>query len=179
MRIVSLGNASEYARNILTTKIGKKRPALSTAVSAVILVAAVSILGSMMLIWANTTFNAESKRMGDYYEKNSNVLKETFIIEDTWLSKNPLNYVNVTLRNIGDIAIDIKEVKVIALDANSAQIRVATATPPFTPGATDGVIASKTTLRIDVSIQWNDAKTLDIFVTTERGSIERIIWLVG
>ena len=169
----------------------KRRSGYSEAVSAAILIAAVSILGSIMLIWANSTFNAEQQRIGDYYEKNSNLLKETYIIEDVWLSKNPPNYVNVTLRNIGDITIDIKEVKIIALNSTgtvactgSCQAGTSatkTVMAPFTPNSSDGVITSKQTLRIDLgNIDWDHAnsRSLDISITTERGSVERIIWKV-
>jgi len=191
MSRVSLNSASAYARNILPTKVRKKRSGFTTAVSAVILIAAVSILGSVMVIWANTTFNAERQKIGDYYEENSNLLKETLIVEDVWLSKNPQNYVNVTLRNIGDITFDIKEVKIIALNSTGTAActlscepgknYVQTVTPATPPNNSDGVISSKQTLRIDIAnIDWDhpNSVSLDISITTERGSMERIIWKV-
>jgi len=190
MSIVAF-SASANARNTRSTKIRNKRSGFTTAVSAVILIAAVSILGSVMVIWANSTFNAERQRIGDYYETNSNLLKETLMIEDVWLSKTPANYVNVTLRNIGDITVDVKEVKIIALNSSGTAActlscvpvngYTQTATAPFTPNNSDGVISSKQTLRIDVAnIDWDhiNSVSLDISITTERGSMERIIWKV-
>jgi len=191
MSIVAF-SASANARNTRSTKIRNKRSGFTTAVSAVILIAAVSILGSVMVIWANSTFNAERQRIGDYYETNSNLLKETLMIEDVWLSKVPQNYVNLTLRNIGDITVDIKEVKIIALDSAGAALNCSpppdppaqctrTVTAPFFPNNSDGVISSKQSLRIDVDKNdWDhaDSRSLDISITTERGSMERIIWKV-
>lgn len=193
MSIDSLGSASAYARNIRSTRIRKrkKRSGFTTAVSAAILIAAVSILGSIVVIWANTTFSAQQRQIGDYYEKNSNLLKETFIVEDVWLSKVPSNYVNVTLRNVGDIAIDIKEIKIAALNSTGTAactltcvggLSTQTVPAPFPPTSSNGVISSKQTLMIAVAnIDWDDddSTSLDISVTTERGSIERIIWKVS
>lgn len=179
MKINSLLNWA-YARNL---KIRKTHAGITTSVSAAILISAVSILGSVVLIWANTAFTAEQVKIGDYYEKNSNLLKENYIIEDVWLSKNPANYVNVTLRNVGDITIDIKKIEIFGLKADDTVFTSATAYPPFTgnPPNSDGVVFADNTLRIDVSYTWNDPaniKSLDISVTTERNSMERIIWKV-
>lgn len=168
----------------------KRRSGFGTVVSAAIMIAAVSVLGSVMLIWANTTFSGQQRQIGDYYEKNSNLIKETYMVEDVWLSKSPANYVNVTLRNIGDIAIDIKEVKIVALNSTgtaacTASCQSGTSASVTVPAASipnNGVISSKQTLRIDVgNIDWDHAnsKSLDISITTERGSIERIIWKVS
>ncbi len=165
----------------MKTKIRKKRSGISNVISAVILIAAVSVLGSVMLIWANSTLGAQRQQIGDYYEENSNLLKETFIVEDIWLSQNPANYVNVTLRNVGGIAVDIKEVQVIALNSTGGTVDSEAVIPPFLPASSEGLISSKDTLRIDVGdIDWDhvDSKSLDISVTTERGSIQRVIWKV-
>jgi hypothetical protein len=129
--------------------------------------------------------------MDDSYEKNSNLLKETLMIEDIWTSRSPTNYVNVTLRNIGDISVDIKEVKVMALDSSgnlactvceSGTEAVKTVTAPFVPNNSDGVILSNKSLRIDVAgIDWDhtNSKMLDVSITTTRGSIDRLIWRVS
>ena len=165
----------------MKTKIRKKRSGISNVISAVILIAAVSVLGSVMLIWANSTLGAQRQQIGDYYEENSNLLKETFIVEDIWLSQNPANYVTVTLRNVGGIAVDIKEVQVIALNSTGGTVDSEAVIPPFLPASSEGLISSKDTLRIDVGdIDWDhvDSKSLDISVTTERGSIQRVIWKV-
>jgi len=187
MSIVSLRSASTYTRNILTTKIRKKQSGFTTAVSAVILIAAVSILGSVMVIWANTTFNTQRQQIGDYYETNSNLLKETFIVEDVWLSKNPANYVNITIRNIGNISLNMTEIKIIALNSTGTAACTVSCesgtsyTKTVTPAFPTGVIGSQQTLRVDVAnIDWDhvNSKSLDISVKTKRGSIERIIWKV-
>ena len=183
MRMYSLA-ASACARN-RKSRSRKRRSGFTTVVGTAILIAAVSILGSIMVIWANTTFNAHRQTIGNDYERNSNLLKERFIIEDVWLSKSPdlSNYVYVTINNIGDIAINVKEVKVTALDSNgnltctSSCESGTTASKTVVP--TNGVIGTKTILRIDVgNIDWdnNNSKSLDISITTERGSIERVIW---
>jgi hypothetical protein len=141
----------------------------------------------MVLIWANTSFNAEQREIGDYYEKNSNMMKEMIMIEDVWLSKNPADYVNVTLRNVGDIALKVKEVKVTAL--NSAGLLACPGPSPLCSKTVtvNSVIPSNCSDPKDCSIKvvtsgidWDNAAstTLDISVTTERGTIKSVIWKV-
>jgi hypothetical protein len=92
------------------------------------------------------------------------------------------------IRNVGDIAIKVSEVRMNVL--NSAGGAACTLScesgtsasnavkAPFTPDSTDGLISSKQSLMIAVDmIDWDHAnsKTLEVFITTERGSI---IWRV-
>ncbi len=198
----SLGDPRHNSRIRLRSR--RRKSALSTVVSAVIMIAAISIMGSTMLIWAKTVFNAQQKTIGSTYETNSNLLKETFVVEDVWLNKSPVDYVNVTIRNVGDIAINATQVKVTAVNASggtacASNFRTSwqcdpgtsyTKTTPVPYSANSGnnwilskgLISSKGTLRVDIAnIDWDNpnSKTLNIQVTTARGSIQNIIWQVA
>jgi len=172
----------------------KSRSGFSTLISTVILVAAVTILGSAILIWANGTLSIEHERIVTVYANSSNTLRESFIVEDIWLSKNPADSINVTIRNIGDITIKIKEVNVTAVDTAGA--KACTVPPatipctakviaPFPPSSSSGVINSTQTstqiltIRVD-NIDWDhtNSDSLNISITTERGTIETISWKV-
>jgi len=150
-----------------------------------IMVVAVALLGSVVLIWANSSLNVERQKIATDYEKNSNLLRESFIIEDVWLYKSA-DSVNVTLRNIGDLAINATAVNVTAVNSAGANACGPTCTDTETapynfPDNINGVIQSKQTLTIKVdNIDWNNsnAVSLDITITTERGSTERIFWSV-
>ncbi len=203
----SLHNARHYSRSEPLTS--KRKSGVSNVVSAVIMIAAISIMGSAMLIWANGVFGGQQRTIGNYYEQNSNLLKETFTIEDVWLSKPPVaDYVNVTIRNVGDIAINATQVQVTAVNdtgmqacspaTQTNQFRTSwqcdpgtsytqTAKPPYAMNSANGwiqskgLISSKSTLRIDVgTIDWDNpnSKSLNIQVTTARGSIQLIVWKV-
>ncbi|MEM2760590.1 MAG: hypothetical protein QXU32_00230 [Nitrososphaerales archaeon] len=184
---IDSARASSRTRKITSRK---RRSGFTTVVGTAILIAAVSILGSFMVIWANTTLNGQRQTIGNDYERNSNILKERYIIEDVWLSRSPANYVNITLNNIGDVAIDVKSVRIIGLDSNGVSISEVTASPPFDgegppgeqhyslPEDSNGVIGIKQILRVDLNYEWDDPdiQTLDISIMTERGSMERILW---
>ncbi len=211
MSRVSPHNARHYSRS--EPLAPRRKSGFSTAISAVIMIAAVSILGSAMLIWANNVFGGQQRTIGNYYEQNSNLLKETFVIEDVWLNESsppvgPSDYVNVTIRNVGDIAVNVTAVQVTALanngtnacasnyrsswqcdgpSASPQHYTTRTATPRYIANsangwiASQGLISSKSTLRIDVQyIDWDNpnSNSLNIQVTTARGSIQTIVWKV-
>ncbi len=182
----------------------RRKSGFSTVIGAVIMIAAISILGSAMLIWANSIFGAQQRTIGNNYQTNSNLLKETFVVEDVWLNKSPVNYVNVTIRNIGDIAINATQVQVTAVNASggnacASNFRTSwqcdpgtsytqTTKVPYSANSgnnwilSKGLISSKATLRVDIAnIDWDNpnSKTLNIQVTTARGSIQLIVWQVA
>jgi archaellum component FlaF (FlaF/FlaG flagellin family) len=178
-------------------KIFKKRAGFATVISTAILIGAVSVMGSVVLIWANTTFTAQQRTIGEYYEDNSNLLKENFVIEDVWLNKVPANYVNITMRNVGDAAIKVKEIKISGFKSDGSEVSDIIVVPTFTcqgspqhcslPQNSDGLLSTKQTLRADVNYTWKNTqspedpqaiKTLDIQVMTTRGSIEKVSWKV-
>lgn len=181
--MVSMDAKTIHARS------NKRRSGFGTVVSSLIMVVAVAMLGSVVLIWANSSLNVERTRIANDFETNSNLLKESFIVEDVWLNevapKTPLNYVNLTLRNLGDISIDIKEVKIIVLNSTGLP-RTGVCTPPCSITMTMfsnniDIIASKTTSKIDVGtidLVSTNSKSLDISITTERGTVEKILWKV-
>lgn len=193
MNVLLRSNASTYAR-----KLFRGRAGFATVVSAAILISAVTILGSVVLIWANTTFNAQQKKIGDYYEDNSNLLKENFVIEDVWLNKVPSNYINITLRNVGDEAIKVKEISITGFKSDGTKVSNIITTPAFTcqgipkhcslPQNSDGLVSTKQTLRVDINYAWKNTidpndpeaiKTLDILVMTMRGSMGKVTWKVA
>ncbi len=162
-------------------RIRRKKSGIGTVVSSVIMVAAVAMLGSVVLIWANSSLNAEKTRIANDYANNTNSLRESFIVEDVWLDGLPVpdNQVNITIRNIGDVAIKVKQFNVTAVNATGANPCGAACTNTTNPS--NIVIESKTSYTILVkNIDWDHtlAKSLDITITTERGSIEKIFWRV-
>ena len=151
------------------TRKRRGRQGFSTVLGSVIMIAAVSLMGSVMLIWANTNLNSQQKELGDYYEDTSNALKETYVIEDVWLSSIPADNVNITIRNVGPINLEIKSIQII----NSTDTFV------WTPAAS-ALIETKDAYQADIPYVWDtEPSTLDISIHTERGSIERILWKVN
>ncbi|MFY3741155.1 MAG: hypothetical protein HMLIMOIP_001603 [Candidatus Nitrosomirales archaeon] len=171
--LVSMDAKTIHARS------NKRRSGFGTVVSSLIMVVAVAMLGSVVLIWANSSLNVERTKIANDFETNSNLLRESFIIEDIWLYKSA-NSVNVTLRNLGDLAINATAVNITARDSTGNV--ACSGSPPCTQEVPlNGVMQSKETLSIKVdNIYWNHPSTkwLDITVTTERGTIEATYWRV-
>jgi hypothetical protein len=158
----------------------KKRAGVGTVISSLIMVAAVAILGSVVLIWANSSLHVEKTKISDDFAESSNLLRETFIVEDIWLSKTPADYVNITLRNIGDIAINATAVNVTAIKSDGTL--ACTGSPPCTNSTNlnDAILQSKETRMIPIKVDWDNAnaQTLDITITTSRGQVEKVLWRV-
>ena len=171
-----------YAKRI-HVKPSKAKTGIGTVISSMILVAAVALLGSVVLIWANSSLNVQQTKISDDFAKNSNLLRETFIVEDVWLEGPPApqDYVNITLRNIGDISVNATAVNVTAIKSDGTL--ACSGSPPCTnmTNFNNAIIESNQTLMLAIKVNWDNvnAKSLDITITTSRGSIERILWRVS
>lgn len=89
---------------------GRKRRGYSAVLTTSMMLAAVSILGSSLLIWANMSFDIRRETAAELFEEGSNVLKESLVVEDVWFDAGAPKYVNVTLRNVGGIVVNVTEV---------------------------------------------------------------------
>lgn len=148
-------------------KRGRARKGIANVVSSVIMILAVTMMGVVTLGWANTSFSAQQKQMTESFQETSNTIKEMYVIEDIWLSKVPVNYVNITIRNVGTIGLEIDSIKIQG-DSSSY-----TWTPPA-----DTVLRPKEAYHAGIPFVWNTETILDIYVSTERGSMERSMWKV-
>ncbi len=176
-------------------KSRKHKAGFTSVVAVIILLGLVAVMGSVALIWGNN-FNVEKQKLGDYYTTNANKIKERLIIEDLWLSKKPTgvtstaeaNMAVVVIRNVGDIAITVKDVKINVLNATGGAVCTLscevgtsfqnTVRAPFNPTISTGLISSGQTLMVIVDkLDWDhvNSKSLEVFITTDRGSI---IWRV-
>jgi len=179
-------DASIDAGKVTATKINKRNSGFGTVVTSVILIAAVAMIGSVVVIWANTGVNVHRQQSANLSATEGNQLRETLLVDDVWLSKNPQYYVNITLRNAGDLALKIKQVKLVAHDFNGVNVGC-TGTPScerevtgsFNSGTSDGLISSQQELMISIdNIYWSHPNTslLDITITTERGLVKNFLW---
>lgn len=163
------------------TASSRRRAGIGTVVSSMIMVAAVAMLGSVVLIWANSSLNVEKTKISDDFAKSSNLLRETFIVEDIWLEgpPPPENSLNITIRNIGDIALNVTSINVTAINSLGANPCGLACTINLPLNA---VIDIKQTRTILVSpIDWDygtASQSLDITITTSRGTVEKMLWRV-
>lgn len=149
-------------------RVNKRKSGYTSAVSSAIMISAVAVIGSVLLVWASTSFSTQQQSIDNYYEKRSNSVKEAVVIEDVWFQSASPNYLNITLRNIGPIAISIKSVTV------GSTICTVDGTSCTWTG--QGIIGLKENSTVKVNFAWTSGQVYDIVVTTDRGSALRGIW---
>jgi hypothetical protein len=128
------------------------------------MISATMTIGTIAISWAIPALNLYQSTAGIYYQQRSDVLKESFIIEDVWFDSTASpRYINVTLRNVGSV-----EVKVIAIYINSTIFTTGASTFPTVP-------VGQRSAPIKISItnpQWTfvAGKSYLIVVATARGN---------
>jgi len=139
-----------------------RKRALSTVVASAILLSAVAIMGSLVVGWANMKLNDQELALSLTFNKNINKLNEDFVIENVWYDY-VLNNVNVTITNVGSLALNVTEIKF----TNSTYYN-----DIVTLSITDGQILVQESFSRNVT--YSDLTSGDAFnvvVTSERGNI--------
>lgn len=85
----------------------KNKRGLSPVISSVLLAAAVVAIGMTVVVWSNSTFSARQSAAGAFLSSRSESLKESFVIEDVWFYESSPKYVDVTVRNVGSIDMEV------------------------------------------------------------------------
>ena len=88
----------------------RTRRALATVVSTGMLLAAVAVLGSVLVTWSNSTFAAEQHEINTVYSDGVNKLNEYLVIENVWFGNNPSKFVNVTASNVGNVGLNVTRI---------------------------------------------------------------------
>lgn len=140
----------------------KARRALSTVVTTVMLLAAVSVLGSGLVGWSNSNFAYQKSSIGNQTSTQINTINESFVIEDVWFYSNgSYQYANVTIRNTGSSAIMVTNIYV-----NSTQVW--NARQSISAGALNAISG--------IPVNWGSGKPQTIWVKTARGNSVTQVW---
>ena len=153
-------HAKNYVHKQYITKAfsAKRKRGLSTIVSSVILLSAVSIMGVMLVDWANTNLYTKQAELEFSFNAKMNKLNEDLLIENIWFGTSP-NVVNMTLNNIGSVGLNVTKI----------QIKNSTSTLFFT--ITDGGMAPHKDYSIQKTYNWNFGEITDFSIFTDRGNI--------
>ena len=136
----------------------KRRRGISTVVSTAIILAAVSIMGVMLVGWANTNLSSSQMALSSSFDTQMNKLNEDLLVENIWFGTSP-NIVNVTLNNVGSIGFNVTKIEI----KNSTSVLYV--------GSTDGGVASSGDYSIQETYNWNSGETVDFTIFTNRGNI--------
>ena len=137
------------------------RRGLSTIVTSLMLIVAVSMIGVALVSWSNFGFAIKQREIADQTNGRINLVKETFIIEDVWFYSNGVDsYANVTIRNTGDNGLTISNIYV-----NTTEV--------WNEG--EDILKDEVAI-INFQTDWESGNSQSIWVRTERGSDMKQVW---
>jgi archaellum component FlaF (FlaF/FlaG flagellin family) len=86
--------------------------AVSPVIANVIMAGAVIAVGTVVLVWALSNFDSRQAEAGALFSTESGELKESFMIEDVWFYEDSDRHVDVTIRNVGMIDLQVVTIHV-------------------------------------------------------------------
>jgi len=139
---------------------------LSGVVTSGILLAAVSIMGVMLLGWSQTSINDQKQELNQVYDTRINKIHEDLLYENIWFAlpagEMDANHLNVTVANIGILGLNVTTIQVTnSTGTNNTSI-------PYS--YTNGGIVTGNSLSFNVTYPWQSADELDIRIFTDRGN---------
>jgi hypothetical protein len=137
------------------------RRGLSTVVTSMLLVTAVSIMGVGLVSWSNSSFATQQLNVANQAASRIDLIRESLVVEDVWFY-NAGTKADITIRNTGDLAITINKIYV-----NNTQAY---------PGSQVITTGNTAKITIDMNPNWEPGNAQSIWVVTERGSEVKQIW---
>ena len=135
-------------------------------VTSAILLAAVSIMGVMMLGWSQTSIAEQKIELNELYDTQMNKIGEDLIYENIWFATPSggmsENHLNVTLGNVGLLGLNVTSIRITNVTGTNST--------PFTYSFTDGGMVKSTSLSLNVTYPWDINDELDVLVFTNRGN---------
>jgi len=148
----------------------RHRGAIATVVTSAILLAAVSIIGVMLLGWSQTSIAEQKSELNDVYDTRMNKLGEDLIYENIWFATpSPsggmdYNHLNVTLGNVGLLGLNVTSIQITNVTGTNNTV----ITPSY--DFTDAGIPKSGSISLNVTYPWDVADELDVLVFTNRGN---------
>jgi len=144
----------------------KIRRGLSTVVTSAIMLSAVSIMGTMMLIWSQTSMTEQKMEIEEIFNTQLNKINEDLLFENIWFAlpagSMSDNHLNVTLTNIGILGLNVTTIRVTNVTAGN--------TDYVDYQYTDLGIIKSGSISQNVTYPWQSGDELDVLVFTGRGN---------
>jgi fibro-slime domain-containing protein len=148
----------------LTPRLNNKifsshRRGIASIVAGAIMLTSVAAIGTTTVYWSQNNLNTREQVTGTHYAAIINQIKESLTLEHFWYD-TPNQKLNLVLKNDGTIGLHV------------VQIRIDGPTSQTTPITNAGILPSST-YTAAIKHSWL-GDPLDIFITTDRGSIFRV-----
>ena len=138
----------------------KTQRGLSTVVTGAILLAAVAIMGIMVVGWANANLTKHQIELESTLSATYNKLNEKILIEHVWFGISGPS-INITMNNIGTVGLNVTEIKITNITSSQKY---------FFPH-TDAGIVSGNTLSLNETFGWIADTPYEVLITTNRDSL--------
>jgi hypothetical protein len=138
------------------------RRGLSTVITTLLMVAAVSVMGAALMQWSSSSFAAQQLEISTQANERINLIKENFVVEDVWFYENSTgsNFANVTIRNTGELALTVSKVYI-----NNTQA--------WDEGL---VVLAGDIDKISIETPWETGRPQSFWIVTERGAEIKQTW---
>lgn len=93
-------------------KKGRGTKAASPAIAHVIMAATIVSVGISVLYWSNGNFNSHKRQASTFFSTSTEAMKESLVIEDIWFYEDSGKYVNITVRNVGKVDLEVAHIYV-------------------------------------------------------------------
>lgn len=143
-----------------------RRRGIAQVVTSGILLAAVSIMGVMMLTWSQTSLFEQKAELEEVFSTRMNKINEELIFENIWFAEPAgimsENHINVTVANVGILGLNVTSIQI----TNTTLSNNTSHPYPFS----DGGLVYPSSKSFNVTYPWNTADELDVLVITDRGN---------
>jgi len=144
----------------------KIRRGIANIVTSAILLAAVSIMGTMMLVYSQTSMAQQQMEIDEIFNTQLNKINEDLLIENIWFAVPSGimsdNHLNVTLGNIGILGLNVTTIRVTNVTSGN--------TTYFDYDYTDLGLIKSQGISQNVTYPWQSGDELDVLVFTGRGN---------
>ena len=140
-------------------RFNHRRRGLATIVSTAILLSAVGIMGTTTVTWSQANLESREQVLESQYSTVINQIKESLTLEHVWY-KTAEQKLKLGLKNTGTIGLNVMEIKI---EGTNRQV---------TPMTNAGILPDEI-FYTDIQYDWL-GDPIDLFVTTDRGSIFRM-----
>ena len=145
-------------------KLLNKRRGISSIIANTLLIGIVVAAGTVMLIWANTSFDTFQDNLGEVLTARREAARERYVVEEVWFKENSTGkYVVSYIRNYGEI-----DVNVVSVYLNGSMAW---------NGSTS--VAAGRVVSLELEESWISGRVLWITASTERENSVKSSWVVN
>jgi archaellum component FlaF (FlaF/FlaG flagellin family) len=145
-------------------RISLSKRGLSTAVTSAILLAAVTVMGTMLVSWSNMNLTRHQQDLDASFSDNLNRINEELLLGNIWFGNTPSNNINITMNNVGTVGLNVTEIEIKDYSTGSTKKLFSYSNTGLVP---------RGEFSVNETFAWDVDTSYEVIITTERGSAFR------